>query len=117
MRGQQGVTHRHRNEVGLCQAGSLKLHQDAALLLYTFSVGLLCDFDRNLPLARCSWSSALHSVERKWRTAKNNLPGFHCCEIFVQNITVGCWQAIAAKCRTDGQKSLASGMIGLNEVQ
>ena len=41
MRGQQGVTHRHRNEVGLCQAGSLKLHQDAALFLYTFSVGLL----------------------------------------------------------------------------
>lgn len=33
--------------------------------------------DRNLPLAQCSWSSASHSVERKWRTAKNNLPGFH----------------------------------------
>ena len=77
-------------------------------------------FARSLPLAQCSWSSASHSVERKWRTAKGprtTRPDF--IEIFVQTITVGTvgWQAIAAKCR-DGQKSSASGMIILkfNEV-
>lgn len=84
MRGQQGVTHRHRNEVGLCQAGSFKLHKRSRCFLAwktaTLQRSPLCRmvcqvccviFDRNLPLAQCSWSSASHSVERKWRTAKN----------------------------------------------